>query len=181
MPQNFIITHISFAKTENNYFCADKGFCVPTPESMHALCVPLLLSSLLLSSLPPTGMSPAHVWNYTLMDLALWFMGILKWQKRCKLCLHFHLWQERRRARQPAAAGRRGRNEAYLTGVCGRLTSLDGWRSCERRLLTGGCRTWLASFGPISPSAGSLVMTVLSPILSLKSEADQDSECSDDQ
>lgn len=42
------------------------------------------------------------------------------------------------------AGGRRGRNEAYPTGACGRQTFSGGWRSYEIRQLTRGCRTFWA-------------------------------------
>lgn len=140
--------------------------CLSVMESIHALYVSVLLCALLLGSLPPTGMSGAHIRHSTLR-----YTVMLTWRTRCEImftllsvsCL---LWQEQRKVMQPAG-GRRGRNEASPTGACGRQTFLGGWRSFELRQLMKGWRTWLVPSGLTSPSAAIWAMIVPSLTLNL--------------
>lgn len=142
-------------------------FCVLS-LSMHAPYVSVLLFLLLLSFLPPAGVSAARIMHYTSVDLLLWLVDILRWETRCEMCAHTAVCFQRGARR--LAGGRRGRSEACRTGACGHLTFSDGWRSCEPRRPIMGCWTWLAPSGLTSPSAASWAMTVPSLRLRLRSE-----------
>lgn len=159
-------THIFLPDCRTNYFFPGQAFCCSV--SWKHACSACVCAALCAS--PARLPSSYRYVSSSYMPLHMNGLDIVICSN--SLCL---LWQEQRRATQPAG-GRRGRSEAFRTGACGRQTFSGGWRSCEPGQLTTACRTWLAPSGltfPLAASWATIVLT-LSLTPNLRSEQSRD-------